>query len=428
MLLSSCNGEIIVFSSSPFTSPTNFCRMPMPLPLVLPMHLHLPLHLHLSYLLLLPLQLPSPSASAFTSSACLSISSPSPSLPLILFLPLSLCFSLPLLLPSLSLLLPHTLSLLFSPSPSPSPSASASLSLPLSPPLPLPLPSLLLPLSFPYLSFLLLPPLLPLPLPSLNLLLSLFSPSPLSPSPFVPSPFSPSPFGPSPFSPSPFSPFSPFSPSPFSPSSFTFYSRSLKDYYGTVFFAVLSVNIFACSHKISDFYGGAYLPSKTSPSYALTTHIISCYGSTDGQGPIVPFREARIPLRTIFSAVCGKGGAVCRGPRPTSSFGSQRELPPARLVIHSTDLCQHNVGNTEQCNRCWTSVLLPPATLAADNGRTPHYQRAPRGGCCLERGPPLSCPPRFGLESLRLRTHRHYGRSRPLRSTVVEYQAPSVAV
>ena len=34
----------------------------------------------------------------------------------------------------------------------------------------------------------------------------------------------------------------------------------------------------------------------------------------------------------------------------------------------------------------------------------------------------------LGSEPLSLRTHRHRGRSRPLRSAVVEYQAPSVAV
>ena len=34
----------------------------------------------------------------------------------------------------------------------------------------------------------------------------------------------------------------------------------------------------------------------------------------------------------------------------------------------------------------------------------------------------------LGSEPLSLRTHRHRGRSRPLRSAVVEDQAPSVAV
>ena len=35
-----------------------------------------------------------------------------------------------------------------------------------------------------------------------------------------------------------------------------------------------------------------------------------------------------------FNAICGGGGGVCRGPRTTTSFGPQRELPLASLVIH----------------------------------------------------------------------------------------------
>ena len=35
-----------------------------------------------------------------------------------------------------------------------------------------------------------------------------------------------------------------------------------------------------------------------------------------------------------FDAICGRGGGVCRVPRTTTSFGPQRELPLARLVIH----------------------------------------------------------------------------------------------
>ena len=107
---------------------------------------------------------------------------------------------------------------------------------------------------------------------------------------------------------------------------------------------------------------------------------------TDGQGRTERVIERGRCLRTILHAVCG----VRRGPRTTTSFGPQRELPPAMLVIHRTDLCQHNVGNDERCSRGQASVLLHPATLAADNGRAQHYQRAPRGGCCLGRGPPLS--------------------------------------
>ena len=35
-----------------------------------------------------------------------------------------------------------------------------------------------------------------------------------------------------------------------------------------------------------------------------------------------------------FNAICDGGGGVCREPRVTTSFGPQRELPLARLVIH----------------------------------------------------------------------------------------------
>ena len=58
---------------------------------------------------------------------------------------------------------------------------------------------------------------------------------------------------------------------------------------------------------------------------------------------------------------------------------------------------QRWVGNAEECIRGRASVLLPPATLAAGNGRAPRYRRAPQGGCYLGEGPPLPCPPSFGL-------------------------------
>ena len=113
---------------------------------------------------------------------------------------------------------------------------------------------------------------------------------------------------------------------------------------------------------------GAYLPFLPLPreartsSYALTTIIIQVYGRTDRTC------DRTRMLCTILHAVCGDGGGVRRGPRTTTSFGPQRELPPAKLVIHRTDLYQHNVGNAEGCSRGQASVLLHPATLAADNG------------------------------------------------------------
>ena len=42
----------------------------------------------------------------------------------------------------------------------------------------------------------------------------------------------------------------------------------------------------------------------------------------------------RTLLRTIFTQFCGGGGGVYRRHRTTTSFGPQRELPLARLVIH----------------------------------------------------------------------------------------------
>ena len=58
------------------------------------------------------------------------------------------------------------------------------------------------------------------------------------------------------------------------------------------------------------------------------------------------------------------------------------ELPPARLVIHRQTSAHEQrkgkpVGSVEVGH---ISVFLPPASLAVDNGRAPHYRRAPRGG------------------------------------------------
>ena len=125
----------------------------------------------------------------------------------------------------------------------------------------------------------------------------------------------------------------------------------------------------------ADVDGGAYQPFLPLPR---TPSRLSSFRSTDRRTERV-IERGRC-LRTILHAVCGGGGGVRRGPRTTTSFGPQRELPPAMLVIHRTDLCQHNVGNDERCSRCQASVLLHPATLAADNGRAQHYQRAPQGG------------------------------------------------
>ena len=76
-----------------------------------------------------------------------------------------------------------------------------------------------------------------------------------------------------------------------------------------------------------------FLPLPRTPSR------LSSFRSTDGRtGTDRTCDRTRRCLRTIFSGVCGEGGSVCRGARTTTSFGPQRELPPAKLVIHRTNL------------------------------------------------------------------------------------------
>ena len=74
------------------------------------------------------------------------------------------------------------------------------------------------------------------------------------------------------------------------------------------------------------------------------------------------------------------------------------------------------------------SVFMHPATLAVDNGQASQF--GARHGEAVVREGGLYAPVRrdSGSEPLGLRTHRRRGRSRPLRSAVVAYQAPSVAV
>ena len=66
----------------------------------------------------------------------------------------------------------------------------------------------------------------------------------------------------------------------------------------------------------------------------------------------------------------------------------------------------------------WLWVTVEPRISG-----TLHEEAVAREGGLLS-----PCTPSLGLEPLSLRTHRHHGRSRPLRSAVVEDQAPSVAV
>ena len=73
-------------------------------------------------------------------------------------------------------------------------------------------------------------------------------------------------------------------------------------------------------------------------------------------------------------------------------------------------------------------ILIHPTTLAVGNGRAPHSgtrheEAVDREGGCYAPVRRVS-----GSKPLSLRTHRHRGRSWPLRSAVVEDQALLVAV
>ena len=105
------------------------------------------------------------------------------------------------------------------------------------------------------------------------------------------------------------------------------------------------------------------------------------------------------------------------------------ELPPARLVIHRQ--------TSAHKRRKWTrSVQLRSGILAYLCTRQHwlwitvelHIAGARHGEAVAWEGGRYAPVRRvLGSEPLSLRTHRCRGRSRPLRSAVVEYQAPSVA-
>ena len=169
-------------------------------------------------------------------------------------------------------------------------------------------------------------------------------------------------------------------------------------------------------------------PYAQSSSYSLTT--LSSHVSTDRRA--VTDMNGWYPcgrwLRTIFGRLrrrnCMLGASSSQ---PTVPL---HELSPARLVIHRqtsalerrkwTRSVQSRSGILAYlCTRqhwLWITVELHitgarnEEAVAREGGRYAPVHRV------------------LGSEPLSLRTHRHRGRSRPLRSAVVEYQAPSVAV
>ena len=169
-------------------------------------------------------------------------------------------------------------------------------------------------------------------------------------------------------------------------------------------------------------------PSAQSSSYSLTT--LSSYVSTDRRTVTDMNGKTRTLRCALF--LCRLKRRECCMFRALSSQPTVplHELPPARLVIHRQTSAHEQRKWTRSvqsrsgilaylCTRqhwLWITVELHNAgarheeALAREGGRYAPVRRV------------------LGLEPLSLRTHRHRGRSRPLRSAVIEYQAPSVAV
>ena len=176
--------------------------------------------------------------------------------------------------------------------------------------------------------------------------------------------------------------------------------------------------------------GGAYSPSRS--ILLVLTHdciITQLYGPTGGdrQGWL---NDADAGLRTNLRCRLRRRGCCMLGATSSQLTVPLHELSPARLVLHRQTSAQNGVKGTREGSDevGHISAFMHPATLAVGNGRAPHP--GPRHGEAVAReGGRYAAVRRVsGSEPLSLITHRHRGRSRPLRSAVVEKQAPSVAV
>ena len=99
----------------------------------------------------------------------------------------------------------------------------------------------------------------------------------------------------------------------------------------------------------------------------VLTHDLSSSRSSDGRtGTDRTCDQTPTPLAHQFDTICGDGGAVCRGPRTTSSFGPQRELPLARLVIRrQTSAHAQTWGDARSSTEVGhSSAFLPLTTIS----------------------------------------------------------------
>ena len=169
-------------------------------------------------------------------------------------------------------------------------------------------------------------------------------------------------------------------------------------------------------------------PSAQSSSYSLTT--LSSHVSTDRRtvtdmnGKPRTLRCAPLLCRLRRRECCMLGAPSSQ---PTVPI---HELPPARLAIHRQTSAHER--------RKWTRSVQSRSGILAYLCTWQHwlwitvefYIIGARHGEAVAQEGGRYAPVRrvLGSETLSLRTHRRRGRSRPLRSAVVEYQATSVAV
>ena len=171
--------------------------------------------------------------------------------------------------------------------------------------------------------------------------------------------------------------------------------------------------------------GGAYSPFRSILLVLTHDFIITCVsGPTDMNGKTRTLHCAPFLCRLRRRECCMLGATSSQPKVPL------HELPPARLVIHR-QISAHE-------RRKWTRSVQSRSGILAYLCTWQHWLwitvelhiAGARHGDAVAREGGRYAPVRrvSGSEPLGLRTHRHCGWSRPLRSAVVEYQAPSVAI
>ena len=176
--------------------------------------------------------------------------------------------------------------------------------------------------------------------------------------------------------------------------------------------------------------GGAYSPCRSILLVLTHDFIIICvYGLTGSDGHERKDADAALRCAPFVCRLRRRECCMLGAPssQPTVPL---HKLPPARLVIHRQTSAHER--------RKWTRSVQSRSGILAYLCTRQHwlwitvelYISGARHGEAVAWEGGRYAPVRrvSGSEPLGLRTHRRRGRSRPLRSAVVEYQAPSVAV